>query len=80
MVLPRHKHSHNGGVVSAPRHEHAAYGGVVSALCYEHTAYGGACVVRHAAEHIGVMSCLPLHVLAVQKDCRVAVGALLVSG
>jgi hypothetical protein len=33
-----------------------------------------------AVKHLGIMSYLPLHVLAMQKVCRVAVGALLVSG
>jgi hypothetical protein len=49
VCVPRHRHSHYGGVDSAPRHEHKAYGGVVSAPRHEHNAYGGAHVVRHAA-------------------------------
>jgi hypothetical protein len=63
MGLPRHRHNHYGGVVSAPPQEH--------------NVYGGAHVVCHAAEQLGVKSCLPLHVLAVQKDCWIAVGASL---
>jgi hypothetical protein len=49
MGLPRHRHSHYGGIDSALCHEHKADGGIVLAPRHEHKAYGGTPVVRHTS-------------------------------